>query len=233
MSPGTLLAYFLTSSVQDSMKDLNSVGAQYGLQQLAWEMAGRQRSGGAVPPFGSCLPIGAYSVSAVVEYLPHNPEARRVAQALARLIAKRNAELQIDHIGSTAVPGCWGKGIIDLLVTYPAGSLPAARETLDRLGFQRQRGPEPFPESRPMRVGSFEYFNRGYRIHAHVIEGGNAEAIDLLKFRDALRQDVDLRRAYEAEKRAILARGITQGTEYSKAKGDFIRRALGQRAKRL
>ena len=193
-------------------------------------MAGRQHTGGAEPQAGARLPIGAYSVPAVVEYLPHNPEARRVAQALVRLIAKRNAELQLEHIGSTAVPGCWGKGIIDLLVAYPAGSLRGTREMLDRLGFQRQGGPEPFPESRPMRVGSFEYFGRSYRIHAHVIESGNPEAVNLLKFRDALRQDTDLRRAYEAEKRAILARGITQGTEYSKAKGDFIQRALGHRA---
>lgn len=216
------------------MKDQNSHGgANHNFQELAWEMEGRQRGTGSLPQTGARLPIGIYNVPAAVEYLPHNPEARRVAQALARLIAKRNAELQIEHIGSTAVPGCWGKGIIDLLVGYPAGSLRGARETLDRLGFQRQGGPEPFPESRPMRVGSFEYFGRSYRIHAHVIENGNAEAVNLLKFRDALRQDMDLRRAYEAEKRAILARGITQGTEYSKAKGDFIQRALGYHAKRL
>lgn len=215
------------------MKDLYSDGTHYDLQQLAWEMAGRQRCAGTAPQAGARLPIGVYSVPAVVEYLPHHPETRRVAQALVRLIARRNIELQIKHIGSTAVPGCWGKGIIDLLVAYPAGALARARGTLDRLGFQRQGGPEPFPESRPMRVGSFEYFGRSYRIHAHVIESGSAEAVNLLKFRDALRQDTDLRRAYEAEKRAILSRGITQGTEYSKAKGDFIQRALSRRAKRL
>jgi hypothetical protein len=31
------------------------------------------------------------------------------------------------------------------------------------------------------------------------------------------------------EKRAILARGITRGNEYSNAKGDFIRYVLGAR----
>jgi len=35
-----------------------------------------------------------------------------------------------------------------------------------------------------------------------------------------------LQRAYEAHKRAILARGLTKSNEYSKAKGDFIQRAL-------
>ena len=84
-----------------------------------------------------------------------------------------------------------------------------------------------------MRVGSFAHFGRSYRIHAHVMESGSAEAHDLIRFRDLLRQDIDLRRAYEAEKRAILARGITKGNEYSEAKGEFIRRVLGDRPERL
>jgi GrpB-like predicted nucleotidyltransferase (UPF0157 family) len=77
-----------------------------------------------------------------------------------------------------------------------------------------------------MRVGGVEYFGRAYRVHAHVVATGSDEARDLIKFRDILRSNSGLRRAYEAEKRAILARGITKSTEYSKAKGDFIRCVL-------
>ena len=169
--------------------------------------------------------IRLYTPTAV-EYLPHNSVSRRVAQWVADLITGGGKDLQVEHIGSTAVPGCWGKGIIDLLVVYAPGRLKLARQTLDRLGFQRQKGPEAFPESRPMRVGSIVYLGRNYRLHAHVIEAGADEARDLVRFRDLLRQDAGLRRAYEAEKRAILARGITVSTEYSKAKGNFIRSAL-------
>ena len=169
--------------------------------------------------------IGTYRPSAV-EYLPYDSESRRVAAWIAGAIVSSNRHLQVEHVGSTAVPHCWGKGIIDLLVLYAAGSLDAARGSLDRIGFQRQGGDDPFPESRPMRVGSVEYFGRRYRVHAHVVEAGSTEARDLVRFRELLRDSVDLRRAYEAEKRAILARGITRGTEYSNAKGEFIRRAL-------
>jgi GrpB-like predicted nucleotidyltransferase (UPF0157 family) len=77
-----------------------------------------------------------------------------------------------------------------------------------------------------MRVGGVEYLGRAYRVHAHVIAAGSDAARDLLKFRDILRVNTGLRRAYEAEKRAILARGVTKSTEYSKAKGDFIRCVL-------
>jgi GrpB-like predicted nucleotidyltransferase (UPF0157 family) len=169
--------------------------------------------------------IGLYTPTAA-QYLPYNSESPKVAALLGEMIVTANPNLKIEHIGSTAVPGCWGKGIIDLLVMYGSGCIEPARHCLDTVGFQRQGGPELFPESRPMRVGGIEYLGRGYRIHAHVIEHGRADAIALLKFRDLLRQDSQLQRAYEAHKRAILARGLTKSNEYSKAKGDFIQRAL-------
>jgi GrpB-like predicted nucleotidyltransferase (UPF0157 family) len=172
------------------------------------------------------MPIGNYKPSAV-EYLPYDSQCGRVAAWVSEIILRADSSLQIEHIGSTAVHGCWGKGIIDLLVLYAPNRLDAARKALDRLGFQRQGGEDPFPESRPMRVGSVEYFGRTYRIHAHVVEASCAEARDLVRFRDLLRRYLDLRRAYEAEKRAILARGIIRSEEYSNAKGVFIRRALG------
>jgi len=173
--------------------------------------------------------IGLYTPAAV-EYLPYNSNARSVAQSVAEAILECDGSLRVEHIGSTAVPGCWGKGIIDLLVTYGSGRLEAARNSLEYLGFQRQGDPEPFSESRPMRVGSVRYLGRVYRLHAHVIEVGHPEAHDLVRFRDMLREDPALRRAYGAEKRAILARGIIKGAEYSNAKGEFIRRVLARTA---
>jgi GrpB-like predicted nucleotidyltransferase (UPF0157 family) len=171
------------------------------------------------------LKIVRYTPKAV-EYLPYNSQARQVARLVGDLIVDAGSDLVVEHIGSTSVPGCWGKGIVDLLVMYDPGSLEAARGTLDRLGFQRQSDPDPFPESRPMRVGGVAHLSRLYRIHAHVLKKASGEARDLIKFRDLLRIDEALRRAYEAEKRMILAKGITKGSDYSNAKGEFIRRAL-------
>ena len=171
----------------------------------------------------SSVGIRLYTAT-TVEYLPYNPESPRVAKSVAEVIQRSNSGLQVEHIGSTAVPGSWGKGIIDLLVAYAPGGLASTRESLDHLGFQRLA----FPGSRPMRVGSVEHFGRTYRLHAHVIEAGTVEARNLVRFRDLLRQNPQLRRAYESEKRAILARGITVGTEYAKAKGAFVHAALNE-----
>ncbi|HWH76704.1 MAG TPA: GrpB family protein, partial [Candidatus Binatus sp.] len=77
-----------------------------------------------------------------------------------------------------------------------------------------------------MRVGSVEHLGRSYGVHVHVVVSGGDEARDLLKFRDLLRRNDGLRRAYEMEKRLILARGISKSTDYSQAKDKFIHRVL-------
>jgi GrpB-like predicted nucleotidyltransferase (UPF0157 family) len=148
------------------------------------------------------------------------------------MILAADAQFRVEHVGSTAVPGCWGKGVVDLILLYPVSRLAEAREILDGLGFQQQSGPESFPETRPLGVGSVEYLGREYRVHVHVLEDGCAEASDVIKFRDLLRSNVGLRRAYEMQKRVLLSRGISESTQYSQAKREFIHTALARRCSR-
>ena len=153
---------------------------------------------------------------------PADPEAARLAQRLAEAINSQDSRLIVEHIGSTAVPGCGGKGYIDLLVLYPQGLLEAAKAALDGLGYQRQPGRDPFPEERPMRVGCVEWAGRRYPVHAHVVAANDPEAERLLAFRDRLRQDQAMVRAYEAEKRRILTEGVLDGADYAGRKTGFI-----------
>src|SRR5688500_10459507 len=87
---------------------------------------------------------------------PFDPRAARVAQLLANLICARMPDLTVEHVGSTSVPGCAGKGIVDLMVLYPPGLLAEARDTLDALGFQPQTAGVIHGAERPMRVGAVE-----------------------------------------------------------------------------
>ena len=47
----------------------------------------------------------------------YDPRSAEVAALLIHAIEERNQRLRADHIGSTAVPECRGKGVIDLAVT--------------------------------------------------------------------------------------------------------------------
>jgi GrpB-like predicted nucleotidyltransferase (UPF0157 family) len=176
---------------------------------------------GAVP---LTLTVGPYEDAPAQchEYDPRSPE---VAAGLIEAILERAPSLRVEHVGSTAVPECDGKGIIDLLVMYPNGGLDAARNVLADLGYQRQAHGNPFPEDRPMRTGGVLYRGTRYRVHAHVVWERSPEAANLIAFRDRLRADSRLLADYVARKRSIIGSGITQGGDYSNAKSTFIRRA--------
>jgi GrpB-like predicted nucleotidyltransferase (UPF0157 family) len=142
------------------------------------------------------------------------------------MIASNVVDLIVEHIGSTSVPDCAGKGIIDLMLLYSEGGLEHAKQVLDSLGFQRQGTRDPFPESRPMRLGAVRYQGRQYRLHVHVISATSPEAALLRGFRDTLIADQNLRKSYEERKREIIEAGTIDSVDYSDAKHGFISGAI-------
>jgi GrpB-like predicted nucleotidyltransferase (UPF0157 family) len=152
-----------------------------------------------------------------------------VAQQVAASIQAHLPCVLAEHIGSTSVPGCAGKGTVDLMLVYPDGQLAAARDLLGALGFQKQTTRDPFPEDRPMRTGSVVYDGTTLLLHVHVIAASSPEVEQLRRFRDQLRADPGLVAAYVAAKKAILASGVTDSLDYCIRKGEFIQQALGPR----
>ena len=101
-------------------------------------------------------------VIAPYEQLPatcndHDPRSFEVAKRVADLIESHLPDVTVEHVGSTSVPGCAGKGIVDLMVLCPPGRLSEVKDVLKALGFQQQTGRNPFPEERPLRLGSVVY----------------------------------------------------------------------------
>jgi GrpB-like predicted nucleotidyltransferase (UPF0157 family) len=167
------------------------------------------------------LPIEAYAeLDAACE--PHDASAFDVARRVGELIVQRFLDATVEHVGSTAVAGLAGKGVVDLLLLYPPGALEEAKQALAALGFQPQRGRDPWPESRPMRIGAIRHGASLYRLHVHVVARDADEVGVLCGFRDRLRADPALRQAYVARKREILAGGIRDPLEYSKEKEEFF-----------
>jgi GrpB-like predicted nucleotidyltransferase (UPF0157 family) len=176
------------------------------------------------------LPIGRYEYFRYEDsndlFRPWDERALDVARRVGELIRDHMAAARVEHVGSTAIPGCAGKGVVDLLLLYPSGRLAAARDALDELGFQRQQGRDPFPEERPLRVGAYDFDGDTFRLHVHVIADDSPEAFELLSFRDRLRADPALVEKYVANKRTILEKGVPDNIEYNAGKQAFIRGVL-------
>jgi GrpB-like predicted nucleotidyltransferase (UPF0157 family) len=171
-------------------------------------------------------PIGPYR-RAPVEVHQANPAAPEVARRLIKLIATRWPGTPAEHVGSSAVAGLAGKGIIDLLLPGEPADIPAITQALLELGFQHQL-PAVFPASRPMLWGTFRHGPTNYRVHVHVVPASSPEVTAMRGFRDALSADAILRCRYAALKRAIVAGGPVDPVVFSNAKHDWIAATLGQ-----
>jgi GrpB-like predicted nucleotidyltransferase (UPF0157 family) len=155
-----------------------------------------------------------------------DPRSPAVAAWLAEMISGVVPGLSAEHVGSSAVPDLAGKGTIDLLLPTPADRVFEVAEALRAIGFQPQSVPRTFPETRPMLQGVIRHLDRPYRVHVHIVPDASPEVRELRGFRDALRSDGSLRRDYEELKRSIVARGLTNASDFTEAKRDFIVAAL-------
>lgn len=134
--------------------------------------------------------------------------------------------IEIEHVGSTSVPGCDGKGILDLMLLIPAGRLSEACAIVDGMGFQHQSGGKRHPDDRPMREGSFIFDGAIFRLHAHLIPESSAEVDRLRKFRDRLAASPELVAQYVEQKRRLVEARISDRQTYTLGKTTFIQSVL-------
>ncbi len=174
----------------------------------------------AEPAATARKPIGPYE-RRTAEVHEWDPRTVEVARRVAELVRERRPDLTVEHIGSTAVPGLPGKGIVDLSIQTDPADIPGVVAMLYDLGFQPQPGPDPWPPTRPMPVGSLQIDGQAFRIHLHVQPTGGDFPRDIA-FRDALRNDPELKRQYTELKRSITKAGPVEGFRYTHSKTTWI-----------
>jgi GrpB-like predicted nucleotidyltransferase (UPF0157 family) len=131
--------------------------------------------------------------------------------------------LQIEHIGSTAVPGLRAKPIVDIMVLHPAPDLwPSLIEPINSLGYvywaeNPRRDRMYFVKGMPP-YGS----RRTHHVHVRVPDDARAE----LRFRDALRADAALARRYAELKDVLAVRYANDRDAYTEAKTSFVSAVL-------
>ena len=155
---------------------------------------------------------------------PWDPRVLAVAGRIIAIIEVARPDLHVEHIGSTSVPGLPGKGIVDLGTEADPAAIPAITAAMYQLGFGPQPGPDPWPPTRPMHVGSVMDGGVEYRIHFHVHPRGTGDLAKDLRFRDGLRADPALLAGYARVKQEIVDRagGPLDGVIYQAEKGGWI-----------
>ena len=172
---------------------------------------------------GGAEPEGVVGLeNGVVELRPYTTEwVRLFEEEKALLQAAIGAHvLDIQHVGSTAIPGMVAKPIIDIAVAVE--SFEGARvciEPLERLGYC-YRGQFGIPRR--------HYFTKGSprTHHVHVNEIGGRDWENQVLFRDYVIQHPKLAEEYAALKRELARKHQRDRDGYLEGKAPFIERAL-------
>ena len=163
----------------------------------------------------------------VVDYNPQWITVFEMESAmLARIFDQRLVDLQ--HIGSTAVPGLAAKPIIDILIVLDhTEDIDSFNPSMEELGY-RVRG-ECLDATIPGTPGRF-YFTKetnGVRSHhVHICAKGHAEIQDKLAFRDYLRANKSVALAYADLKRRLAVDHHFDNIGYMRGKDDFVKSVL-------
>lgn len=174
--------------------------------------------------FGTPAPVWPHFVGGTekrrVTLAEHNPdwtmrfemERRRIVSALG------DGAKQIEHVGSTSVPGLAAKAVVDVLVAVEDPHDDDLRFALERAGYVL-RVEEP---------GHRMYRTPKRDVHVHLWEVGSSEISRLLAFRNRLRRDGADRSLYERVKRELAKRDWNDVNDYAQAKTAVIQQILAR-----
>ncbi|MCW2726044.1 MAG: uncharacterized protein JWN35_2965 [Frankiales bacterium] len=140
------------------------------------------------------------------------------ASVRGRVMAALGARaVDVQHIGSTSVPGLAAKPVVDVLLTVKdVSDEPAYVPALEGAGFLlRVREP-----------GHRMFRTHRKDVHLHVYEPDDQAVTDYLDLRDWLRVDSEDRERYAELKRNLSQRSWSDMNHYADAKSDVIQQVL-------
>ena len=144
-------------------------------------------------------------------------ERDRIRQAL-------EIPAQIEHIGSTAVVGLGGKGILDVGIGVAPQDRSSAREQLSNAGYEYRAKAS---------TASRDFFRADYcdgrevtRVHIHVLVRSETEWTQLLRFRDYLRHHPTHMQEYADTKARAAKEAGGDGSKYIALKDVVLQEIL-------
>ncbi|OGT38701.1 MAG: ribosomal-protein-S5p-alanine acetyltransferase [Gammaproteobacteria bacterium RIFCSPHIGHO2_12_FULL_37_14] len=164
-----------------------------------------------------------------VDIVPYNPEWSDMANAeiskLRSVLPFKNI-IDIQHVGSTAIPGISAKPIIDIQIA--ANSLEEMKviaiPALQKLGYEYwYENPDP---ERMFFVKGMPPFGEKRTHHVHIVEPTSKHWQEKILFRDYLITHPEIAQKYQQLKIVLAQQYTYDREEYTNAKGEFVNKIL-------
>lgn len=163
----------------------------------------------------------------VVKYDPEwvnlfNTEKERLSKVFGK------TAVDIQHIGSTSVPGIWAKPQIDILVIVPnLDEVDRIIRDIKKAGYTHESDFDKFNE----RTFSKAKESGEKIVNVHTMTADNPQAKRYIYFREYLRSHPEERELYSKSKRDSYNEGKTDRVQYSIGKRQVLNELLERAAK--
>ena len=155
-------------------------------------------------------------------FKPYNPLFPGLfAKEKARISPHVLFPASIEHVGSTAVPGLGGKGIIDIAIAVEKDGMEEAKSILQELGYEFRPS-----FSTPDRFYFIIYLpdpeEENRRYHVHLTYPEHIEWKELIGFRDYLKTHPEAMKEYADVKKEAAEMANQNGDQYRKMKEPIL-----------
>lgn len=160
----------------------------------------------------------------VVKLSKYNPKWKTLFEEESALIfsAVEDFIVDIQHIGSTAIPNIVAKPIIDILAAINSlSNIAIIIEPLKTIGYI-YRGEQGIPDRHLFVKGGEDYRTH----HLHVVEKEHSEWPKHILFRDYLIKHPQEAQEYSKLKQDLLKKYELNREKYTESKSDFITKIL-------
>lgn len=150
------------------------------------------------------------------------PEYRKFfTKEKSRLRKVLGHSAKIEHIGSTAITGLGGKGIIDIVIGVSKSKIAESKKDLKEAGYDF-REKASYSEKLFFRR-DYSYKNGKRRIHIHLVEFGCVDWKEMIGFRNYLLKHPEVIDMYVEIKKEAVKKAQGEGEVYRKHKERFIK----------
>ena len=157
------------------------------------------------------------------QFKPYNPNFPKLFnEEKNRLTNFLAGEYQIEHIGSTAVPGLGGKGIIDIIVAVPKNQMEDVSEQAQKAGYIFR----PLASTETRLFLRTEYpgdFSKYTAYHLHVTFPESNDWKEAIAFRDYLKTHPEDLEKYAKVKQQAAQEANEKTEKYKSIKEDIVK----------
>src|SRR4030042_3657091 len=125
----------------------------------------------------------------------YNPKFLKFFEREREILRGFLPKAKIEHVGSTAVSGLKGKGIIDIIIAVPKRQIGNAKEILKQKNYIFK--PKAGDKDRLFFERDYRKLFRKRRVHLHLTNINSKAWKNCIKIRDKLRKSSELRKEYE------------------------------------